>query len=167
VHVGIDAAKRAGVPLLIAGETFDYPEHRHYFENEVRPRLDQARRFIGPVGFMRKRRLLAAARCLLTPSLVAETSSLAAREALAAGTPVVGFRRGALGEVVDHGRTGFLVATEEEMADAICRCEAIDANACRESASRRFSLDWMIARYFALYRRLAARESASARGRVA
>lgn len=166
VHIAIEATKRAGVPLFIAGETFGYPEHEHYFEAEVRPRLDRTRRFIGPVGFARKRRLLAAARCLLAPSLVAETSSLAAREAIAAGTPVVGFRAGALHEVIEQGRTGFLVGDAEEMAAAILRCDALDPDACRSSARSRFPLDWMIARYFALYRRLVVREPAAA-GRVA
>lgn len=166
VHIAIDAAKRAGVPLIIAGATFGYPEHERYFEAEVRPRLDHLRRFIGPVGFARKRRLLGAARCLLAPSLVAETSSLAAREAIAAGTPVVGFRAGALHEVIEQGRTGFLVGDEQEMAAAILRCDALDPDACRASARWRFPLDWMIARYFALYQRLVAREPAAA-GRVA
>ena len=63
IHIAIDAAKIADVPLLIAGQLFDYPEHRRYFHEDVLPRLDHWRRFIGAVGLLRKRRLLAAARC--------------------------------------------------------------------------------------------------------
>jgi glycosyltransferase involved in cell wall biosynthesis len=100
VHVAIDAAKRAGVPLLIAGALFPYEAHQRYFASEIVPRLDRLRRFIGPIGGARKRRLLAAARCLLVPSLVAETSSLVAREASAAGTPVVAFESGAMNQTV-------------------------------------------------------------------
>ncbi|NHV87620.1 glycosyltransferase, partial [Escherichia coli] len=84
------------VPLLVAGALYPYPAHVDYFEREVRPLLDATRRFVGPVGFARKRRLLSAARCLLVPSLAAETSSLVAREAAACGTPVVAFPSGAL-----------------------------------------------------------------------
>jgi glycosyltransferase involved in cell wall biosynthesis len=155
VHLAIEAAKLAGVSLLIAGEIFRYGEHQRYFESEVEPRLDRWRRFIGPVGLRRKRRLLAAARCLLVPSLVPETSSLAAREALAAGTPVVAFARGALVETLEHGRTGFLVNNVHEMARAIRRAARLDPAHCRAAAQSRFPLRLMIGRYFELYERLA------------
>jgi glycosyltransferase involved in cell wall biosynthesis len=158
VHIAIDAAKRAGVPLLIAGEVFPYPDHQHYFAEEVQPRLDRWRRFIGPVSPARKRRLLAAARCLLVASLVPETSSLAAREALSSGTPVVGFARGALADIIETGRTGFLVDTAQAMADAIGKAASIDPEACRRVARERFPLQPMIDRYFSIYAKLVATE---------
>ena len=68
-HIALDAARQAGIGLLLAGQAFGYEEHERYFRDEIVPRLDARRRFIGPVGFERKRRLLAAARCLLVPSL--------------------------------------------------------------------------------------------------
>ena len=157
VHLAIEAAKRADISLLIAGNIYDYADHRRYFDEEVMPRLDDRRRFIGPVDFRRKRRLLAAAQCVLVPSLIAETSSLVAREAMAAGTPVVAFDRGALREAVDHGRTGFLVRDGTEMAEAIRAASALDGEACRRTARARFGLEPMISRYFATYHRLAAR----------
>jgi glycosyltransferase involved in cell wall biosynthesis len=156
IHLAIEAAKTAGIALLIAGEVFAYEAHRRYFEDEVLPRLDRARRFVGPVGFARKRRLLTAARCLLVPSTAPETSSLVAREALACGTPVVAFPNGALRDTVDEGRTGFLVGDVEEMAQAIRRAPALDAQECRRVARERFSLEATVARYFDLYERLAA-----------
>lgn len=158
IHLAINAAKRADMALVIAGEVYDYPEHRGYFDEEVLPRLDERRKFIGPVDFRRKRRLLAAARCLLVPSLVAETSSLVAREALAAGTPVVTLDRGALRETLEHGRTGFLVRDVGEMAEAIHAAADLDPEVCRSTAQSRFGLEPMISHYFALYHRLAARD---------
>ena len=154
-HLALDAATRARVPLVLAGELFRYREHEEYFASEILPRLrNGTRRFIGPVGNPRKRRLLAGARCLLIPSLVEETSSLVAMEALACGTPVIAFPAGALSEIVEHGRTGFLVSDEHEMAEAIGRADEIDPEECRRVARERFSAERMVAQYMDRYQRL-------------
>ncbi|HEY8564636.1 MAG TPA: glycosyltransferase [Beijerinckiaceae bacterium] len=157
VHLAIEAAKRAEVPLLIAGEVFAYEAHQRYFDEEVAPRLDRHRRFLGPVGFERKRRLLTAARCLLVPSLAPETSSLVAREANACSTPVIAFPNGALAEAVDHGRTGFLVESVEAMAEAIGAARRLDPAECRRVARERFDQRRTISRYLDLYADLARR----------
>jgi glycosyltransferase involved in cell wall biosynthesis len=157
VHLALDAAKRAGRPLLIGGEVFRYDAHRRYFDEEVAPRLDHLRRYLGPLGFRRKRRLLAGARCLLVPSLAAETSSLVTMEALACGTPVIAFPRGAIPEIVEHGRTGFLVRDVAEMAEAIEAAGTIDPEACRAAARARHGIEVMNRRYLDLYHSLARR----------
>jgi glycosyltransferase involved in cell wall biosynthesis len=156
-HIALDAAKRAGSALLLAGETFRYETHEAYFAHEIAPRLDRMRRFIGPLGLQRKRRFLTAARCVLIPSLVPETSSLVAMEALACGTPVIAFPSGALPEIVEHGRTGFIVCDEQAMAEAIHAAATIEPEVCRQVARQRFSLEHTVERYFALYRQLARR----------
>src|SRR3954451_3241883 len=123
IHLAMEAAKKADADLLIAGEVFAYGDHERYFTEEIQPRLDARRVFAGPVGFEAKRQLLQSARCLLVPSLTEETSSLVAMEALACGTPVIAFRRGALSEIIEHGVTGALVDTVEEMAAAIVQAD--------------------------------------------
>lgn len=164
IHLAIDACRKADTPLLIGGQVFLYQAHQRYFEEEIVPRLDRMRRFLGPLGFERKRRLLAAARCALVPSLVAETSSLAAIEALACGTPVIAFPHGALPEVVEHGRTGFIVNSMDEMAEAIAAADTLDPEDCKAAAADRFSLDRMISGYFAAYRTIADEASKDAEG---
>ena len=154
VHSALEAAHLAEVTCLIGGEVFPYKAHVEYFEGKVRPLLDRRRRYLGPVGFSQKRRLLAAARCLLVPSQCAETSSLVAMEAASCGTPVIAFRSGALPEMIEDGRTGFLVDNVAEMAAAIGRAHEIDAEACRVAARRRFSLDQMAAAYIRRYQTL-------------
>jgi glycosyltransferase involved in cell wall biosynthesis len=161
IHLALDAAKTARVPLILAGDVFPYREHLDYFKSMVQPRLGFSRRYIGPVGRKRKRALLAAARCLLVASLVPETSSLVALEALAAGTPVVAFGKGALPEVIEHGRTGFLASNMHELVDGIRAAQAIDPAQCRAVARARFSLPRMVDRYLAVYRALADGQSAA------
>lgn len=162
-HRALAACRRARVPMLLAGQVFPYPDHERYFRERVTPLLDGERRFIGPVDRAQKRRLLAAARCLLVPSEAPETSSLVAMEALACGTPVIAFRVGALVDIVEHGRTGYLVADETEMADAIAAAAHIHPAACRRAAEQRFSSAVMTARYVDLYQRLTRASGARAR----
>lgn len=154
-HIAIDAATEAGRPLLLAGAVFPYESHERYFREQIAPRLDGNRRWIGPIGFARKRRLLSAARCLIVPSLVPETGSLVAMESLACGTPVVAFPSGALAEIIEDGRTGFLVEDAAEMADAIEAAGALDPEVCRAEARRRFPIHRMIAAYLERYHQLA------------
>ena len=153
-HLALQAAHRANARLLLAGEVFPYAEHRAYFANDVRPMLDQHRRYLGPIGFARKRRLLSAARCLLIPSLCPETSSLVAMEAMACGTPVIAFGSGALPDTVENGRTGFIVENVDDMVAALHEVVAIDRERCRHTAVARFSQDRMTDAYLELYERL-------------
>lgn len=156
VHEALDAALQADSRLLVAGSVFPYREHRRYWRDLVRPRLDRARRWIGRIGGARKQRLLAGAKCLLVPSRAPETSSLVAMEALAAGTPVIAYPSGALPDIVEHGRTGFIVADVAEMAKAIQAVSAVDPAECRKAARERFPLDRMVDSYFERYREMAA-----------
>jgi glycosyltransferase involved in cell wall biosynthesis len=159
-HLAMDAAKLAGVPLLLAGRVYPYPEHLQYFGMQVEPRLDAARRFVGPASGTWLRNLLARARCLVVPSLVHETSSLVAMEALASGTPVVAMRRGALVDVVDDGMTGFLADDVEGLAEGIRNSIAINPARCRDAAVARHDARRMLHDYFAIYAQLGARSTA-------
>jgi glycosyltransferase involved in cell wall biosynthesis len=158
-HLALDAATQAGLPLILAGMVFGYSAHEQYWNQEIRPRLTGRHRFIGSVGPEEKRKLLGAARCLVIPSLVDETSSLVAMESMAAGTPVVALRRGALTEIVEHGRTGFLVHRPEELPGAMLAAQDLNPEHCRARAETLFSCERMTARYLSLYRELASERS--------
>jgi glycosyltransferase involved in cell wall biosynthesis len=155
-HIAMDAASKARVPFVLAGAVFRYGAHEEYFMNMIVPRLSATCTFAGVAGPVRKKRLLSGARCLVVPSLVPETSSLVAMEALASGTPVVAFPNGALAEIVEDGLTGFLVKDEKEMSLAIRECSVLSPQACRKRAAKRFSSASMIQKYFETYGKIAA-----------
>lgn len=153
-HVAIDVARQAGRKLVIAGEVYPFSYHRAYFEREVRPHLEDRASsvfYVGVPTMSEKLRLLRRARALLLPSLVDETSSLVAMEAMACGTPVIGFRRGALPEVVRDGVTGLLVDSAEEMGLAVAHVDGIDPRACRAHVEQNFSSERMARDYEQLY----------------
>ncbi len=154
--VALRVAHRLDEPLTIAGPVHPFAYHRAYFTERVEPLLDEERRYVGAVGIEQKAQMLAQARCVLIPSLAAETGSLVAMEAIASGTPVIAFRSGALPEIVEDGVTGFIVDSEEEMADAVSRIGEISSQRCRTEAVRRFSAERMVEDYIRLYERLLA-----------
>lgn len=152
-HRAIDAARRAGRRLVLAGPI--QPGQEEFFEAKVRPRLDGERvQFIGEVGGVRKQELFARASALLMPIRWPEPFGMVMIEALACGTPVLAFPEGAASEIVIHGDNGFLVEDEVEMADAITKLEELDPSRCRASASH-YAADGIAAEYEAVYRKLA------------
>jgi glycosyltransferase involved in cell wall biosynthesis len=152
--IALRVARQLDWPLIVAGPVHPFRYHQTYFEEQVRPLLDEKRCYVGPVDISQKIDLLRRAQCLLLPSLAPETSSLVAMEAAAAGVPVVAFHSGALPEVVAHGRTGFVVHSEQEMWEAAKRTTDIDPQVCRTEAHSRFDAQRMIDRYEQLYREL-------------
>ena len=158
-HAALIAGSLAGISVIVAGAVFPYPEHIAYFEERVKPLLGRQRsglhhRFVGSLSAGQRAHLLARTRCLLHPTLAAETSSLVAMEALAAGTPVIAYRSGALPEIVSHQQTGFLVDTPEEMAAAIASTGEISPKRCRREAATRFTRERMVDQYVNLYRQI-------------
>lgn len=158
-HCALEAGTKAGIPVIIGGQVYPYRAHQQYFEEKIEPLLENSvapaiHQFAGPLTPERRQQLLAEAKCLMHPTLAPETSSLVAMEALAAGTPVIAYRSGALPEIVEDGVTGFLVNDVDEMAEAIKKLDRISPAACHEAADRRFSKQRMIERYFDLYRNI-------------
>ena len=161
-HTALEVARRAGLPIVIAGEVYPFAYHRDYFETQVRPRLEQLgsqATFIERPSFAKKVSLLQNARAVLLTSSAAETSSLVAMEAAACGTPVVGMRRGAIAEVVAHKTTGLLVDHASDIPAALDELRRIKPRTCRDYAQQHFSAARMYAEYERLYERLFERKA--------
>jgi glycosyltransferase involved in cell wall biosynthesis len=159
-HLAIDAAERAGVRLVMAGQVYPLSWHQLYFEQEVRPRLERSVErvtWVEAPNFEDKVRLLSRARALLLPTLAPETSSLVAMEAMACGTPVIAFPNGAVPEIVEEGVTGLLVSDVDEMARAIGDASRFSPVAVRGMAEERFSSKSMADGYERLYLEIANR----------
>ncbi len=154
VHVAIDIARRAGVPLLIAAKMREDLELR-YFEAEVKPRLGPGVEFLGEVGPAQKIELLQGARALLNPIQWPEPFGLVMAEALACGTPVLAFPSGAAPEIVDDGETGFLRSSADELAACVPLVDELSRRACRKAVAERFSADRMVREYANFFESLA------------
>ncbi|MGD9701974.1 MAG: glycosyltransferase family 4 protein [Acidimicrobiia bacterium] len=153
VHRAIAVARAAGVPIVLAAKMWEPDEHR-YFAEVVEPMLGPDAVFIGEIGGRRKLELLGGAMALLNPIRWPEPFGLVMIEALACGTPVLSFAEGAAPEIVEHGRTGFLCADEDEMAAAIRLVPDLDRAECRARVEARFSTERMVEDHLQLYRRL-------------
>jgi len=158
-HLAVEAARRAGMRLIMAGKVDDNPKDRSYFQGLVKPLIDGRRvKYIGEADGRLKRELYRRARCLLMPLCWEEPFGLVMVEAMACGTPVIAFRRGAVAEIVAHGQTGFLVEDVEEMAAAVARLDEISPRRCREHVEENFDAPLMAERYLALYEEILYRE---------
>lgn len=151
VLTAIDVAKSTGEKLIIAGNSAGNAEWS-FFLHEIQPRLnDEHISFRGQVNFQEKVELLKNAKALLFPIDRREPFGLIMIEAMACGTPVIGFKKGSVPEIVEHGKTGFVVDTPEEMIKAIGQLPAIDRKACRQRVEKNFSLQQMVDKYEAIY----------------
>lgn len=156
--VAIDVAREAGVKLVIAAKC-SAPQEIAFFKDAIEPRLGPDVEWLGEADEDTKRDLLAKAKALLFPIDWDEPFGLVMIEAMAAGTPVLAFRRGSVPEVVVDGVTGVVVDRPEELVAAIARAGDFDPRACREHVRRRFSRTAMIDGYEALFSDLARRGS--------
>lgn len=154
-HLAIEVALRTGRPLVIAGNVPQDPVHEAYFRERISPYVDgQLVRYVGPVTDRQKNELLGQAAALLMPIQWEEPFGIVMAEALACGTPVIGFNQGSVPEVVQHGLNGFVCDSVEEMAAATCRISEIDRRICRRIMEDKFSDHAIVKAYLDLYYRL-------------
>jgi glycosyltransferase involved in cell wall biosynthesis len=144
----IEVAAEVGMPLVLAGIVQD----QAYFDARVAPHVDGERvRFLGAVGPDERAEILGRAWALLHLIGFDEPFGLSVVEAMACGTPVIAFRRGSMPELIDEGRTGFLVDTTEQAVAAVGLARHVDRQAIRKVAVARFGVDRMVDEYLTAY----------------
>jgi glycosyltransferase involved in cell wall biosynthesis len=148
VHLAIEVARLSGMRLIIAGIIQD----KTYFREQIQPHLDnQNILYIGPVGVTGKNDLFARARALLHLNTIPERFGLVLVEANAAGVPVIAMNLGSCREVIEDGKTGFLVDNVTEAIQALGRISEIDRSACRSRVRQHFSIETMVEGYERVY----------------
>lgn len=151
-HISIKIAQETGRKLIIAGNI--PKEHAKYFADKIAPFLSKQIQYIGPVNDVQKNELLGKAAALLMPIQWDEPFGIVMVEALACGTPIIGFKRGAVPEVVEHGINGFVCSTTDEMISFVNRIYEIDRAAARQCAEQKFSSEVIVQQYLEFYEKL-------------
>lgn len=156
VHLALAAAKQARQKILLAGNAYDRANPSSYFNKKIAPYLGRGAGYVGYIGDPKKRsEFLGNAKAFLFPCSWEEPFGLAVIEALACGTPVIAFGRGAIPEIMVNGKTGYIVKSGPEMVRAIKKINQIDRSACRKHVEKNFSTQRMAEDYEKVYRRLA------------
>jgi glycosyltransferase involved in cell wall biosynthesis len=142
--LAVEVARAAGLPLRIAGPVEE--RYRDYFE-EVVGGADREVQYLGELDRAELWALLGGALALLMPLRWPEPFGLVVAESLAAGTPVVAWRMGAMPELIEDGVTGRLVDNTAEAVHAVGQIGDVSRQRCRQSAENRFS-DRVMARFY-------------------
>ncbi|MBX4187855.1 MAG: glycosyltransferase family 4 protein [Candidatus Doudnabacteria bacterium] len=152
VHFAIEAARAAGVPLMIAGRS--YPQEGYWHEKMEKNIDGKMIRYVGEANFETKIEYLKNAKGLLFPTQYDEVFGLVMIEAMACGTPVIAWNKGSVPEVIQDGHTGYIVKDVEGMIKAISNIDKISREECRKRAELFFSVEKMVAGYEIVYMRV-------------
>lgn len=164
VHLAIKACLEAKQKLLIAGKHYSEEKKNDYWQNKVAPLIDGKQ--IKYLGFVsqkaHKQKLLSQAQALLMPSIWEEPFGLVMVEALACGTPIIGFNNGAIPEIIDHQINGILVPYQKNQEKrniknfqkALGKVNKIKRYHCRQDFEKRFTATHMARAYLAIYQDL-------------
>ncbi len=150
-HLAIEVAKKAGIPLKIAGEI--QPMYRQYWETQIRPHVDgHFIEFVGEADHDTKVWLLGNSMAMLFPIQWDEPFGLVMIEAMACGTPVLALPGGSVPEIISNGVSGWICRDVDEMASRARDVQVTPAS-CRRYVTQNFSIDLMVQRYEGIYER--------------
>jgi glycosyltransferase involved in cell wall biosynthesis len=150
-HTAIEVAIETGHQLLIGGNIPNTPDNLTYFHEVLRPKFDGKQIiYLGGLNDEEKNRYLGQAKAMLFPIEWDEPFGMVMAEAMACGTPVIGFKRGSVPEVIQENVTGFIVTNKMEMIEALEKVDNIDRANCRETALKRFDVSVIAKNYLDL-----------------
>lgn len=146
----IQVAKSSKMKLVIAGIIQD----KAYYEERVKPYLNEDITYIGSVGPSERDSVLRNAFALLHPISFSEPFGLSVVEAMACGTPVIAFGKGSMAEIIQNNENGFIVSNIDEMSQRVKDVKNISRKLCRETVVKRFSQEKMVKEYIEVYKEI-------------
>jgi glycosyltransferase involved in cell wall biosynthesis len=147
-HHAIALAKKTNRKLVIAGNISNIPSELAYYENEIKPHIDGIQIiYVGAVNDEQKNHYLGKSAAFLMLIDWNEPFGIVMAEALACGTPVIGFPKGAVSEVIIQGYNGFLVNNLDEAASAVSQLPQISRRNCRLDFEKRFEMKALAKQY--------------------
>jgi glycosyltransferase involved in cell wall biosynthesis len=152
VDIAIDVAKKAKVNLKVIG--FKPSGDQTFFEKIIKEIKENDFEFLEELSRFEVAREVAKAKALLFPIIWNEPFGLVSVEAMATGTPPIAFRKGSIPEIIEDGKSGFMVGTPEEMVSAIQKIHQIDRRECRKHVEENFTVEKMVDGYEGIYQKL-------------
>ena len=150
-HTAIEVAKATGNKLWIGGNIPESEDARSYYDQEIAPEIDGLDIiYLGPLTDEQKNDYLGKSKALLFPIEWEEPFGIVMIEAMACGTPVIAYPRGAVPEVVDHGVSGFIVNDKHDMCEAVRNTKVLNRSACRAAAKAKFDIGRVAQQYLDL-----------------
>jgi glycosyltransferase involved in cell wall biosynthesis len=154
-HEAIAIARAAGRRLVLAGNRAESGPEATYFRDDIAPHLSGTDvQWVGPVDDTTKAHWLGQAAAMLLPLQWDEPFGIVMAEALACGTPVIAYRRGAAPEIVRDGVDGFIVNTREAAVAAVAQLGRVSRAGCRARAEAAFDARVVVPQYESLYLQL-------------
>ena len=156
IHLAIEVARQSGRRLVLAGIVPS--ENQAYFEQQIQPYLREGEvDFVGPVDHAQKNHWLSRAYASLHLVTYEEAFGLTMAESMACGTPVVAVRRGSVPELIEDGKTGFVVPVGEDESivsaavQSLAGVGTLDRMYIRDYTRRRFDTSAMVEGYERVY----------------
>ena len=155
-HIAVRIAQKAKIKLDIIGPNYlDEEVNSKYFNEQIKPHVDGNNiRYLGPKTRQELNDIYPKAKGFLFPLQWEEPFGLTVIEAMSAGTPTVTFKRGSMPEIIENGKTGYVVENEEEMVVAVSNISKISRDYCRQQALERFSAERVVSDYLTVYNKL-------------
>lgn len=150
-HLAVQIARKMGIKLKIAGQ---YNNNEEFFNTQIKPYLDENIVYVGSIEKDQRSAFLGNAKALLFPLTWDEPFGLTVVEAMACGTPVVAYAKGAMSEIIQNGKNGFIAENEEDFINCVKNIDSIKREDCRGIVEERFSVKEMTKKYIDLYKKI-------------